>query len=526
MSDRSDFNDLSRVAGDGAVAAVVMEAIAKAKAPPASSAGNWPEPIPPGARQVPEISGEIIPGVFGEYVQALAAHTQTPPALATMFVLSCLASAVQGRYEVAPLGVENGWREVLALWTCGCYPPGGKKSAIYSAAMAPILHWEKNAGDRLRPEIYRRRSVREVSAKRIEKLKQDAARLDDDNERHRVQEQIRTIMEEMPGELFAPKVFTGNASPERVESLMVEQNGKIAALSDEADQLLNLSGANRGGAVTLESTLKAHDGSPMRADRQSRSAHIDRPTMSMGLIVQPESFGELASSSKRMRSTGLLGRFLYVVPQSTIGRRNVRHSAPIPSDLAERYHLAMMDLLQGYEVRGVTPKLLPFASEATEPFYQFMEFIEERQGDGGEMEAITDWSAKLAGRAARLAALFEIAERGRAAVSVSLANVERAIVLAKLLIPHAEVAFSLLGADDTDVDALAVLRWIKANGQLEFTRREAQRAMHSRFSKVERLEKAIAVLQGGYVLSGEKKAQTGGRASAFYLVNPKVFDKR
>ena len=84
----------------------------------------------------------------------------------------------------------------------------------------------------------------------------------------------------------------------------------------------------------------------------------------------------------------------------------------------------------------------------------------------------------------------------------------------------------MLGADDTDVDALAVLRWIKANGRLQFTRREAQRAMHSRFSKVERLEKAISVLQSGYVLSGEKKAQTGGRASAFYLVNPKVFDKR
>jgi hypothetical protein len=80
----------------------------------------------------------------------------------------------------------------------------------------------------------------------------------------------------------------------------------------------------------------------------------------------------------------------------------------------------------------------------------------------------------------------------------------------------------MLGADDTDIDALAVLRWIKAGNRKDFTRREAQRAMHGRFSKVERLERALAHLRDLYVISGEKKAATGGRASSFYLVNPKL----
>ena len=531
MSDRSDFNDMEAEQDLEAVAEVVNAAVREAAAKatmdtPAAGGPEWAEPVLPGARDVPDIHARIIPGVFGEFAGALAEHTQTPEALATMMVIACVAAAVQGRYETCPLGHKNGWREVLALWVSGCYPPGGKKSAIYGAVTSPILRWEKNTADRLRPEIYRVRSVREVSLKRIEKLKQDAARLDEDDERHKVQEQIRTIMEEMPDEMFPPRVFSGNATPERAESLLCEQNGKISFISDEGDQFLNLSGANRGGVVTLESILKAHDGSSIRADRQTRSAHIERPVTSQAFLVQPDTYGELASSSKRLRSTGLLGRFLYVVPKSTIGRRNVRHSVPIPADLVEGYHVAMMNLLHGYEERGVAPKMLPFVDEAIEPFYEFMEYLEERQGEGGELEAITDWSSKLAGRAARMAALFEIAEGGHDAESVSLTNVERAILLAKLLIPHAEAAFSLLGADDTDVDALAVLRWIKANGRLQFTRREAQRAMHSRFSKVERLEKAISVLQSGYVLSGEKKAQTGGRASAFYLVNPKVFDKR
>lgn len=84
----------------------------------------------------------------------------------------------------------------------------------------------------------------------------------------------------------------------------------------------------------------------------------------------------------------------------------------------------------------------------------------------------------------------------------------------------------MLGSSDADHDALHLLRWIKNHGQPTFTRREAQRAMHSRFSKVEQLERAVAVLQGGYILSQERKAKTGGRASSFYAVNPAIFDKR
>lgn len=529
MSDHSDFNDLARVAGAEAVA----EVIAKAKEPqpinqPPKAADvteNWPEPILPGARQVPDIPARIIPGVFGEFAAALSENTQTPPALATMFVLTVLATAVQGRYEVAPYGTDNRYREVLALWTCGCYPPGGKKSAIYGAAIAPIMRWEKNAADRWRSEIARRFAVREVSTKRIEKLKNDAARLDDDRERGLVEDQIRRIKEEMPEELFSPVCFVSNATPERVESLLVDQGGKVAILSDEGDQLLNLSGANRGGAVTLESTLKAHDGLPIRSDRQGRKAYFERPTLSQGLIVQPDTFAELAAG-RRLRASGLLARFLFVVPRSNIGARNVRMNTPIPDALADQYHDALIDLLDGYEERGTSVKALPFAPEAIEPFYQFQEYIEERQGDGGELEHINDWTAKLAGRAARIAALFQIAEVGASAKEISLVNVERAIGLCDMLIPHAETAFSLLGSDDTDVDALAVLRWIKSHGQTQFTRRDAQRAMHSRFSKVERLMKALALLQDGYVISGERKAKTGGRASAFYLVNPKFLESR
>jgi hypothetical protein len=221
-----------------------------------------------------------------------------------------------------------------------------------------------------------------------------------------------------------------------------------------------------------------------------------------------------------------LARYLYAVPKSNIGGRDVRKRAPIPRHVAEGYHDALMHLLEGYEERAREPRVLPFAGDALEPWLAFAENVEKHQGEGGRFEAISDWTSKLPGHAARLAAIFQLADTGLETPSVERAAVERALDLCRVLIQHAEAAFAMLGADDTDADALAVLRWIKAGERQDFTRREAQRAMHGRFAKVERLERALSALRDLYIISGEKKASTGGRASAFYLVNPKLHGVR
>lgn len=499
------------------------------KAPGGASSGSgapaveWPEPLDPRARPTPEIEPRnILPGIFGEHAAAVADSTQTPPAIATMFTISILGTVLQGRAEVAPFGDD--YREPLAIWTVSCYPVGGRKTAVYNACVAPVIRYEKLAGDRARPEIHRRYAAREVAAKRIEKLKQDAAREEDAARRALIQDAIKRVRDEMPDEMKAPLIFTTNATPERTEGMLAEQGGKLGVLSDESDTFLNLSGGLRGGMASLDVVLKGHAGSALRVDRQGREAHLDRPTLSMGLIVQPESFAELAAG-RRLRATGVLARYLYTIPKSNIGTRDVRQRKPIPRETAERYHVAVMSLLEGYEERGREPRVLVFSTEALEPWLAFAEGVERNQGEGGRYEAISDWTSKLPGHAARLSALFQIAEHGLDIHEVGLSAVQRALELCRLLIPHAEAAFGMLGADDTDADALAVLRWIKAGEYREFSRREAQRAMHGRFSKVERLERALAALRDRYIISGEKKAATGGRASAFYLVNPKIHQR-
>lgn len=525
MSDRSDFNDLATVAGAEAVAEVIERAMTaqySAVAVAAPVVDLWPDPILPGTKQTPEITAGILPGIFGEFAAAVAESTQTPPALSAMFTLSVLATVLQGRFEVSPYGDD--YREPLSIWTCSCYPVGGRKTAVFNACIKPVQRWEKLAADRSRSEIARRRASREVALKKIEMLKHAAAKAGDAEERERLRQEIQLELENMPAEMKAPRCFTSNATPERTEGLLSEQNGRIGILSDESDTFLNLSGGLRGGMASLDVVLKGHAGSSIRVDRQGREAHLDRPALSMGLIVQPETFAELAAG-RRLRNTGILARYLYAMPKSNIGQRDVRRRASIPQDIEDGYYYAVIDLLQDYEDGTASPVVLEFSSEAREPLMDFAEEIEREQGEGGKYEEISDWTSKLPGAVVRLAALFQLAQEGLGARTVQVDQVQRALSLCRLLIPHALAAFAMLGADDTDIDALAVLRWIKEGEKKEFTRRDVQQAMRRRFTKLERLIDALAVLRDLYIISGEKKTNTGGRPSSYFLVNPKLYAK-
>ena len=106
----------------------------------------------------------------------------------------------------------------------------------------------------------------------------------------------------------------------------------------------------------------------------------------------------------------------------------------------------------------------------SEYWLNFAEEIERAQGESGKLESISDWTSKLPDAVARIAGLIELAETGRNAEYVSEDAVMRGVALARVLIPHAQEAFGLLGADVAESDATAILRWIRAEGCASFKR--------------------------------------------------------
>lgn len=519
----TDFNDLASFQGLDVVAEIVNNATPVDDE--LKKIAVWPEPMIPGTQRTPDFPGDVLPGVWGEMARAVSTSTQTPMALAVMCSLGVLATLLQRRFEVSPYGTDRSdYTEPLSLFVVSASPSGTRKTAVLNSFLGPLLRWEKLQRDRYRVLIARANASRSTAKKRIEHLNQQAAKAKEPSDLASLREEIEREELDMPEEIRAPRLFTGDTTAERLQALLCEQSERMAVHSDEPGIFRVMAGSYSGGAQNLDVFLQGHAGSAIRVDRAGRLAHLDKPALSFNLMIQPGLMSEIAGS-KGFRDSGLLARFLFAVPETNVGKRDVRQHTGIDADLRHRYETAVNSLLEGYLCdAGSVPQVqvLNLDEAARERWLDFSQYIEDRQGDGSEFESIRDWTSKLAGAVARIAALIELAQSGLTARLVGYESMDDAVRLVEVLIPHARCAFGLLGADPVDVDAQTVLRWARGRGEESFSQRECQKAMQGRFTNVDRLKKAMDRLIEGDCVRPFRRAQTGGRPSQCYRMNPSL----
>lgn len=532
MADRSDFNDLAREEGRGAVATTIKASLSSLQAVKTSAndqpivalpiADNWPDPVLVKQTAVPDIPPGLLPSWIGDMAFAVSRSTQTPPVLAVMCALSVLSTCLQRRFEVAPFGEDHGHTETLSLWTLTALPSGTRKTSVYGAMCAPLLAWEKSEADRLRVEIARAFTGRDIAKRRIEKLTKAAVNADAEEKREAIRQQIEDLKRDMPSEILAPRLFTGDCTAERLQGLLAEHGERMAVLSDEGGMFLIMGGIYSKGVGNIDVFLQGHAGAPMRVDRAERVAHIDRPALAFGMAIQPGVLEDVASN-RRFRDSGLLARFLFAMPASNIGTRDVRQTYAVPAKVSGAYEYRLHELLKGSGQQARKPAVLSMSENAKEAWLCFADEIERQMAKGGTLEAIADWAGKLPGAAARIACLFEIAERGTDAQKVGADMMTKAVDMCRLLIPHAQAAFGMIGADAIDNDARAIVSWAQEGRHLTFSKRTCQKAMEGRFRSVAKLDKALERLQQSDALRLDQTPNKGARASTLIRMNPKLF---
>lgn len=481
---------------------------------------EWPEPVIPGVLRTPEIPCDILPaGPWRDMVQAVATNTQTPPAMSVLTALAVLSTLLQGRYEVD----LQTHREVLAFWSLTVSASGTRKTGVLGAFTAPLLYWEKLLKDRMRRDIARTEAIRSTTQKRIEGLKQSASKAKAE-ELQAIRDEMEREELGMPDELRAPELFCEDSTPETLQRLVSENGGRMGVISDEPGLFRTLGGLYSKGVASLDVFLKGHVGSALKVARAGRSVFVPRPCISLCLAIQPDIVADLAGSNQ-FRASGLMARFCYVIPVSNVGRRDVRARHPIPSTVRDGYKAAVLALLEGYPPpvgADNEPRPLPLTNEAEELYLDFAQEIEDNQGDGGEYGPITDWTSKLPGATARIAALIEIAAGGLNVAMIGQESMRAAIRLARLLITHTQAAFGLLGASAEESDANVILKWVIGRQRGEFTQREVHHALQYRFKDVKVLRKALESLaERGCIRFAERK-KANGRPSVVIEANPAV----
>jgi len=468
-------------------------------------AEDWPELVPLNAPDLPRLDPAHLPGWAGDFAQAVATDTETPPELAVGMVLVACATAAARRLRVM---VKPGYFEPCNLWTVVALPPGTRKSAVQSAATAPLRAWEHEQAKNMEPEINRIASKRKTMEARAKEKRSKAARERDNGEAEELAWEAADIEAKLPDVPSQPQLWTSDATPERPGTLLAEHGECMAWLSSEGGVFDLLQGRySPKGILNLDLVLKAHSGDVERVDRGSRpQVFLKSPRLSIGLSPQPDVLRGLAAKPG-FRGRGLLGRFLYLLPPSPLGFRLLA-SNPVPEGVRDAYAAglrAMLDWAPTTDEHGdERPHLLRLSEEARSEHHAFARTIEVQMQPGRDLEHFTDWAGKAPGTAARLAGVLHGIEHAHG-------TPWEAEITAKTM--NAAIA-----------DARLVWGWIERGRLDHFTVRDAFNALRSIFPRVAELNPAMEALEErGYVQVLELPREGRGRPpSPTVRVRPEI----
>ncbi len=478
----------------------------------------WEAPILFDELETPDISAKLLPGIFGDYAAALANATETPEALSVMTILGVISTTISKHFFVSP---KEGWNEPVNIYTLIALPPANNKSQVLKCCTKPLIEWEAEQALRLEPDIKRQRSERKTQEKIIEGLRIKASKSKGPIEQREICQEIT----EKEGNLIEiptlPLLFTNDATPEALATLVHEQNGRLAIFSDEGGILETLAGLYSNGSANIDILLKGIDGGDVRVRRKDRSFTIN-PYLTIVLTVQPAIIHSI-SEKRTYTGNGSLERFLYVLPKSKLGFRT-HSTTPLSTMLQSAYHTKIKQLLDSYSqyhnqepTKSHTLSLQPPAASL---WRDFQATIERHLRPESKFAPCLGWAGKISGFALRLAGLLHIAEFDLQHSAIRESTMANALSIAFSLTEHALEAFNLMGLDQSTNDAKSIYQWINTHIKNSFTQSDIVLAMRNKkLGKPERLSKALLILQTRNIISSPVKLPTR-KPTTLYYVNP------
>lgn len=479
---------------------------------------RWVEPIPFSTHSKDRFPVEALPKAIGNYVSAVSESTQTPLDMAGALSIAVMSTCLQGKFMVQG---KADWYEPLNTYVLGIAPPSERKSAVQKLMLRPVNEYEikynkENAalveGSRMQKRILERRQ------KAVEDQMAKGKAQQEDLEQ--IVQEITNFVEIKPMHLYVDDITT-----EKLVSVLSENNGRAAIISSEGGIFDTLAGIYTKN-VNIDVMLKGYSGDPIRVDRIGReSESIMNPALTVLLMAQPNVVSEVLNNTT-FRGRGLTARFLYCMPDSSVGERKFT-SPPVKEETYRDYERLIINLLE--DDYSKEPEIITLSPYAYKLLAAFAEEIEPKLVK--EYADIADWVGKLIGNTLRIAALISRAATYRShdffdvhdPIIIDEDKMHNAIKLGRYFLNHAQAAFSVLPEDGMTKKADVILRMIREKNITRFDRREAMRNCR-KFKTVAEIQPVLDFLDDyGYIMQIPDKVKSSGRPNLpKYEVNPCV----
>lgn len=442
---------------------------------------SWSDPIPLGQRKIKKLPADILPEWAYAHIKSLSDFTQTPIDMSLLLFLSTLSTALAKK---AVIEVREGYTEPLIIWTCTVLPPANRKSAVFKGIVKPILDYENKS---IKEEtLIRKRALnkKDILDGKLKKMKKDIINCNDEIQEEKIRKEIYSLEEQINNISIpvSPRLVASDITTEKLAQLMSENQGRISILSPEGD-IFYLMGGRYSKETNFENYKKGWTGGEtIRDDRMGRKGtYVRNPALTLGITVQPQIIKDLKNKNS-FKGEGILGRFLFAIPESPVGYRLTGSDIPQMDKEAEKVYNNYISLLLSSVSARVDddcewiPHKLVLNQEALKIRDEFEAVIEKELRDGGRLSNIPDWGGKLVGNITRIAGLLHIADQMIVEISdyndlwdkpINASVMGRAAKLGEYLIDHALEIYNTLGYNPENKKILYVLQRIKEGKERE-----------------------------------------------------------
>lgn len=493
-----------------------LRELLKTAQPYSSESSHWSSSIKPeNTNTLPTWPNNVLPRALEHYCKQLSSVTETPPELSTLMSLAMVAACAQKRFK---LRVNNEYYEQLCIWVAVALKPGNRKSEVLSKLRQPIVDWEQDQLVKMKDKAQFCRIRNEVADEQVKNLKKSLGRASN-NDVDQIVGKIAVLESKKERIRSAPRLWTADVTPEKIASIMAENDEAIAVISDEGGIFDLLNGRYNNNIPNLDTFLQGFSGSSIRIDRASgETISLNSPRITMALTPQPSVLKSIGSNSN-FRGRGLLGRFAFVLPKSPLGYRALG-KATINKEAYEEYRGLLFSILNfpnNHESTGLID--LYFSESAYVSWIEHAREFEPKLRDDGLFAELTDWGGKYPGLVARISGLIHIATT-RDVFEVGSESVNKAIEIGKFLQAHALHTFFDMRKSEFEIQKEKVLAWIKSDNKESFTFRDCFAKFQSLLKKTENLQCILREFQDLGLLREVNESSGRGRPSRRFEINP------
>lgn len=267
--------------------------------------------------------------VLSRMARAVAQCVQFPESTAMLHACGVLSTAMIRRFSYTRFGSKK----PVGLYVAAAQPAGSGKSPTNDYLVDPISSRIIEENERNKPRVM-------AITKDLIRLRSDFDKNKNDIKDLELADRILTKEKELL-EVSPYEYGYTDATPEALEEVAAKQNGRFTIVTDEAEGVSVLVGANYnkpGAMPNLGLMLKGWDGGQQKTARIGRPGYSGRLFGAVAVLAQESTVAAILRTGRSDNgSRGACERFWLLDEQNILDKKDHDNYKPIPAEIKSDY---------------------------------------------------------------------------------------------------------------------------------------------------------------------------------------------